>query len=175
MVKITNLSENPDLVLTNDKKFMSKNIGHCKMSVILNYSQGCGACRQFHPIYMKYVSDVYSTQDKKLQIAEFFEISSDNGQQQTLDAVNVLVNKCNPEHQNYIPLLMVFCGTKLIESHVGSFLTDDDYKSIEQKVSKYSESQQMKVRSELISKYEMKKLHEFINKCQKKCNSQCKI
>lgn len=173
MVTITNLSDKPDLVLTNKKEFMSKNIGHCKMSVILNYSQGCGACRQFHPIYMKYVSEVYTSKSSS-HVAEFFEISSDNGNKQTMDAINVLVKKCNPEHQGYIPLLMVFCQTELLDSHVGGFLEDEDYNKIERELSSKSESEKNKLRQKLITKYELEKLNEFILKCHKKCNAKCK-
>jgi thiol-disulfide isomerase/thioredoxin len=145
MVNIENLSDNPSLVLTNHKYYVPKNISNNDISFVLYYSNGCGACRHFHPIYKKYVEKLYKSKDGSLNI-KFYEISVDNGNEQTKDAVNTLVKQCKQENQGYIPHLMVFCKNRLLDSHVGGFSSENGTSEIEN-------------------------LHKFIMQCEQKCRS----
>lgn len=124
MVQIVDLTDQPDRVLTNDKRQFKQNIANCPLSFILYYSDGCGACRHFHPLYVKYANKFDNTG------TSFFKITS-NGDKQTDDAIEVLTKHCPKDQQGYIPLLMVFCGNKFMTSHVGGFDGETDKEQLQ--------------------------------------------
>jgi len=118
MVRIENLSNNPDKVLTNDKNKISQNIANNDLSIILVYSNNCRACRMFHPIYKKCVESLKSG-------GNFYEISGDSGNQQTMDAIEVLTAHAPKDKQGYIPMLLAFCKSKCVNCSVGVLQEND--------------------------------------------------
>lgn len=123
MVKIIDINDDPNLVLTNNKEYEAKNISHNDMSFILYYSNMCPACRNFHPIYTNFVNNLYKN-NQKLNI-KFYEISNDENNKHLEDAINVLLKHCKVENRGYIPHLLVFCKNKLLDSHIGGMSIDE--------------------------------------------------
>lgn len=117
MVKITNLSEKPGLIATNDPELFSKNIAHCNMSFILYHSNDCKYCKLFHPTYKKFCEKYKSSNNSC-----FYEISNDNNNKQTKDEIDKLIASCERNGYKYegIPYLMCFSKNNIVDVLVGN-------------------------------------------------------
>lgn len=110
MVNVVDLTNQPDLILTNDQKFKNANVANCGLSFILYYSNMCGHCVNFHPKFVNFAKNYTG-------FAKFFKIT-DNDTTHTESAINVLTKHCT-KWDGGIPLLMVFCKNKLLTYHLG--------------------------------------------------------